>query len=105
MGANETDIDASETARLEHRLTKLEQAIVAASSVTEKGLQGVNNRLDAMNGKVARHEQRLNEHDVSHARADGAREENLRLRPMDRAFVAITAVSGLAAAIISALRS
>lgn len=105
MGANETDIDTSESARIEHRLTKLEQAYAAGQKANERGFEEVKDRLDAMNGKVARHEQRLNEHDVSHARADGAREENLRLRPMDRAFVAITAVSGLAAAIISALRS
>lgn len=99
MGANETDIDASETARLEHRLTKLEQAIVAASSVTEKGLQGVNNRLDTMNSKVAKHEERLNVHDVAHAKADGAREEHARLRLMDRSLLALAAIGTVAAAV------
>lgn len=99
MGANETDIDASETARLEHRLTKLEQAIVAASSVTEKGLQGVNNRLDTMNSKVAKHEERLNGHDVVHAKADGAREEHARLRLMDRSLLALAAIGTVAAAL------
>lgn len=31
-------------------------------------LQGVNNRLDTLNGKVASHEKRLNEGDIEHAK-------------------------------------
>lgn len=97
MGANETDIDGSEAARLEHRLTKVEQAIVAASVSQAQGFQGVNDRLDTANGKLGKHEARLNAHDVVHAKADGAREEHARLRIADRSLLAISAIAAVAA--------
>lgn len=97
--ANDTDIDGSEAARLEHRLTKVEQALVAGAAATEKGFQGVHDRLDTMNSKVAKHETRLNDHDVAHAKADGAREEHARLRLADRSLLAIAAIGAVAAAI------
>lgn len=99
MTANDTDIDGSEAARLEHRLTKVEQAIVAGQSSMEQGFRGVNDRLDVANGKLGKHETRLNEHDVAHAKADGAREEHARLRIADRSLLAIAAIGAVAAAV------
>lgn len=99
MGANDTDIDGSEAARLEHRLTKVEQAIAAGQAAVELGFRGVNDRLDVANGKLGKHDARLNAHDVAHAKADGAREENMRLRLADRSLLAIAAVGAVAAVI------
>lgn len=114
MTANDTDIDASEAARLEHRLTKVEQAIVsgqasmdkaiaASQASMDKGFEGVHERLDQVNGKVGKHESRLNAHDVKHATEDGARAEAMRLRLLDRSLIALSAVAGVAAVILGAV--
>lgn len=97
MGANDTDIDGSEAARLEHRLTKVEQAIAASQASMEQGFRNVTDRLDTANGKLGKHEGRLNAHDVVHAKADGAREEHARLRIADRSLLAISAIAAVAA--------
>lgn len=103
MSANETDIDTSEAARLEHRLRKVEQAIVSGQVSIEQGFKGVNDRLDVVNGKLGKHETRLNAHDVVHARLDGARDEYMRLRLLDRGLIGVSAIAGVAAVILGAV--
>lgn len=103
MTADDTDIDGSEAARLEHRLTKVEQAIAAGQVSMEQGFRGVNDRLDVANGKLSKHETRLNAHDVAHAKADGAREEYMRLKLLDRGLIVVSALGGITAAIVAAV--
>lgn len=103
MTANDTDIDGSEAARLEHRLTKLEHEVATARAEMAQGFTGVNKRLDDLNGSTRKAHERMNVHDVAHAKADGAREEYMRLRLLDRSLIVVSALAGVTAVIVGAV--
>lgn len=58
----------------------------------EGKVDGINARLDKLNGSVERHERRLNDHDVNHAHSDGVdagrADMTARISSRDKAVIA-----------------